>query len=85
MTCSKSMALLSETTAEQVKMGKTPERMFDSPNVPVVPKGNNMQIFRNSMAFEKNLWHVNHSQWRPILGWIFIQGASQCAPLPALF
>lgn len=50
-----SMALLSETTAELVRVGKTPERIFVSPNVPGVPKDNNLQVFRDFMAFEKSL------------------------------
>jgi uncharacterized phosphosugar-binding protein len=50
-----SMALLSETTAELVKMGKPPERIFVSPNVPGVPRDNNLQVFRDYMAFEKGL------------------------------
>jgi uncharacterized phosphosugar-binding protein len=49
------MALLSETTAELVKLGKTPERIFVSPNVTEVPLENNMQVFRDYMAFEKKL------------------------------
>lgn len=50
-----SMALLSETTAELVKMGKTPERIFVSPNVPNVSNDNNLQVFRDYMVFEKSL------------------------------
>ncbi len=49
------MALLSEITAELVRMGKTPERIFVSPNVTEVPLENNMQVFRDYMAFEKRL------------------------------
>jgi uncharacterized phosphosugar-binding protein len=50
-----SMALLAETTAELVKLGKTPERIFVSPNVPEVSWDNNLQVFRDYMAFEKRL------------------------------
>ncbi len=49
------MALLSETTAELVRLGKTPERIFVSPNVTEVPLANNMQVFRDYMEFEKKL------------------------------
>ena len=49
------MALLSEITAELVKLGKTPERIFVSPNVTEVPLENNMEVFRDYSAFEKGL------------------------------
>jgi uncharacterized phosphosugar-binding protein len=49
------MALLAETTSELVKRGKTPQRIFVSPNVPGVPRDNNLQVFRDYMAFEKGL------------------------------
>ena len=50
-----SMALLAETTSELVKRGATPERIFVSPNVPGVSPDNNMQVFRDYMAFEESL------------------------------
>jgi uncharacterized phosphosugar-binding protein len=50
-----SMALVAEITAELVKRGKTPERIFVSPNVPGVPADNNFQVFRDYQAFEKRL------------------------------
>jgi len=50
-----SMALLSEITAELVRLGHTPERIFVSPNVMEVDRENNMQVFRDFMAFEKRL------------------------------
>jgi len=50
-----SMALLSEITAELVRLGHTPERIFVSPNVTEVDRENNMQVFRDYMAFEKRL------------------------------
>lgn len=49
------MALLSEITAELVKLGKTPERIFVSPNVAEVDRDNNLQVFRDYMEFEKGL------------------------------
>ena len=49
------MALLSEITAELGKLGKTPERIFVSPNVAGVPFENNLQVFRDYQAFEKGL------------------------------
>jgi uncharacterized phosphosugar-binding protein len=49
------MALLSETTAELVRLGKTPDRIFVSPNVTEVSLDNNMQVFRDYMEFEKRL------------------------------
>ena len=49
------MALLSEITAELVKLGKTPARIFVSPNVVGVPFENNLQVFRDYQAFEKGL------------------------------
>jgi len=50
-----SAAVLSETTAELVKRGKTPGRIFVSPNVPGVPPNNNLQVFEDYMKFEKSL------------------------------
>ncbi len=50
-----SASILSETTAELVKRGKTPERIFVSPNVPGVPADNNLQVFKDYMEFEKKL------------------------------
>jgi uncharacterized phosphosugar-binding protein len=49
------MMLISETTSELVRLGKTPDRIFVSPNVPGVPKDNNMQVFRDYMEFERKL------------------------------
>jgi uncharacterized phosphosugar-binding protein len=49
------MALLSEITSELVKLGKTPERIFVSPNVAEVDRDNNLQVFRDYMEFEKGL------------------------------
>ncbi len=49
------MALLAETTAELVKRGMPPERIFVSPNVRGVDPDNNLQVFRDYMEFEKNL------------------------------
>lgn len=49
------MALLAATTQELVRMGKTPERIFVSPNVTGVDKENNLQVFRDYMDFEKSL------------------------------
>ncbi|NPV66027.1 MAG: sugar isomerase domain-containing protein [Anaerolineae bacterium] len=49
------MALLSEITAELVRLGHAPERIFVSPNVKEVNPENNQQVFRDYMAFEKRL------------------------------
>lgn len=49
------MALLSETTAELVKQGKTPERIFVSPNIAEVPKANNLKVFEDYAAWERKL------------------------------
>jgi uncharacterized phosphosugar-binding protein len=49
------MALLAETTKELIQMGKTPERIFVSPNVTEVPLENNLQVFRDYEKFERNL------------------------------
>lgn len=49
------MALLAETTKELVAMGKTPERIFVSPNVVGVEKENNLKVFEDYAAFEKSL------------------------------
>jgi uncharacterized phosphosugar-binding protein len=49
------MALVAATTQELVRLGKTPERIFVSPNVVGVEKENNLQVFRDYMAFEKKL------------------------------
>lgn len=49
------MALLAETTAELTRLGKTPERIFVSPNVTEVDLDNNLQVFRDYAAFEKSL------------------------------
>jgi uncharacterized phosphosugar-binding protein len=46
-----SMSLVAETTGELAKLGKLPERVFVSPNVPGVPKTNNEQVFRDYEAF----------------------------------
>lgn len=50
-----SMALLAEMTGELVRLGKTPERIFVSPNVKGVSPANNQQVFQDYMAFEKRL------------------------------
>ena len=49
------MALLAETTKALVQMGKTPERIFVSPNIAEVPLENNLQVFRDYEKFERNL------------------------------
>lgn len=49
------MALLAETTKELVAMGKTPERIFVSPNIAEVPLENNLDVFRDYARFEKGL------------------------------
>ena len=49
------MSLLAATTEALVNMGKTPERIFVSPNVAGVDKENNLQVFRDYSAFEKRL------------------------------
>ncbi len=49
------MALLAETTAVLTRMGKTPERIFVSPNVTEVDPDNNQQVFRDYMEWEKRL------------------------------
>ncbi len=46
-----SMSLVAETTGELAKLGRLPERVFVSPNVPDVPKTNNEQVFRDYEAF----------------------------------
>lgn len=48
-------ALVAETTAELVKAGHAPNRIFVSPNVPGVPKDNNLQVFRDYMEWIKTL------------------------------
>lgn len=50
-----SMSLIAETTAELARMGKLPERVFVSPNVPGVPKTNNEQVFLDYEKFESSL------------------------------
>jgi uncharacterized phosphosugar-binding protein len=50
-----SMALISEMTAELVRLGKTPERIFVSPNVKEVDRENNLQVFEDYMEFVKRL------------------------------
>lgn len=49
------MALLAETTKELTRLGKLPERIFVSPNVTEVDKENNLEVFRDYMAFEQSL------------------------------
>ena len=48
-------ALVAETTAELARLGKLPERVFVSPNVPGVEKNNNEQVFVDYTHFEHNL------------------------------
>lgn len=48
-------AITSETAVRLQKMGKLPERIFVSPNVPDVPPDNNAQVFRDYMEFIKKL------------------------------
>ncbi|RPJ02557.1 MAG: sugar isomerase domain-containing protein [Chloroflexi bacterium] len=48
-------AITSETAAELLRMGKLPERIFVSPNVPGVPADNNALVFQDYMEFIKKL------------------------------
>lgn len=48
-------ALMAETTAELVRMGKTPERIFVSPNVPGIPADNNQRVFQDYQVFINQL------------------------------
>jgi hypothetical protein len=49
------MSLLAETTAELARLGKLPERVFVSPNVPGVEKTNNEQVFVDYTRFQNSL------------------------------
>ncbi|MBN1265933.1 MAG: sugar isomerase domain-containing protein [Anaerolineales bacterium] len=49
------MALVSETASRLTEMGKTPERLFVSPNVKEVPATNTADVYRDYMVFEKSL------------------------------
>lgn len=48
-------ALLAETTGELVRMGKTPERIFVSPNVPGIPADNNARVFEDYQRWINSL------------------------------
>ncbi len=48
-------AITSETAALLMKMGKLPEHIFVSPNVPGIPPDNNAQVFQDYMEFIKKL------------------------------
>jgi len=48
-------AITSETAAELIKVGKLPQRIFVSPNVPGIPPENNGQVFQDYMEFIKKL------------------------------
>jgi uncharacterized phosphosugar-binding protein len=48
-------ALMAETTAELAKLGKLPERIFVSPNVPGIPADNNLRVFEDYEAFIRGL------------------------------
>lgn len=48
-------ALLAETTAELARLGRLPERIFVSPNVPGVPPDNNLRVFQDYQAFINRL------------------------------
>jgi uncharacterized phosphosugar-binding protein len=48
-------SLVAETANKLAAMGKTPKRIFVSPNVTSVPKNNNEQVFFDYMEFDKNL------------------------------
>jgi len=50
-----SMSLVAETAAEMTRRGRPPERVFVSPNVTSVPKGNNAQVFEDYDKFERGL------------------------------
>jgi uncharacterized phosphosugar-binding protein len=49
------MTLLAETTAELARLGKLPDKVFVSPNVPGVEKDNNQQVFEDYTRFQDNL------------------------------
>lgn len=49
------MALVAETTAALARMGKLPERVFVSPNVPGVEKDHNEQVFIDYERFQDSL------------------------------
>jgi uncharacterized phosphosugar-binding protein len=48
------MALLAETSARLADLGKMPERVFVSPNVPGVTKDNNFQVYEDYITFVDN-------------------------------
>lgn len=48
-------SLVAETASQLVALGKTPKRVFVSPNVTGVPKENNELVFVDYMEFERNL------------------------------
>jgi uncharacterized phosphosugar-binding protein len=48
-------AITAETAARLLKMGKLPERIFVSPNVPGIPPDNNAQVFQDYMEFIRKL------------------------------
>jgi uncharacterized phosphosugar-binding protein len=48
-------AITAETASELAKMGKLPQRIFVSPNVPGVPPENNALLFDDYMQFAKTL------------------------------
>jgi uncharacterized phosphosugar-binding protein len=48
-------ALVAEITAELARLGKLPERVFVSPNVPGVEKTNNEQVFVDYTRFQDSL------------------------------
>jgi uncharacterized phosphosugar-binding protein len=48
-------ALMAETTAKLVEMGKAPERIFVSPNVPGIPADNNARVFEDYQVFINQL------------------------------
>ncbi len=48
------MALLSETSAKLAEMGKMPERVFVSPNVPGVTADNNFVVYEDYITFVDN-------------------------------
>lgn len=48
-------ALMAETTTELVRLGKAPERIFVSPNVPGIAADNNARVFQDYQAFINQL------------------------------
>jgi len=48
------MALLAETSAKLASLGKMPDRVFVSPNVPGVTKDNNFIVYEDYMKFVDN-------------------------------